>query len=81
MEWIILDIEVVIFSKNKSQVDFIVKNDSGIIFNKTYNMDKGLNFINNNLYDKDNKKYIGKGEYIIQVKNNISSNENKLIIN
>ena len=33
------------------------------------------------LYDKDNKKYIEKGEYIIQVKNNISSNENKLIIN
>ena len=75
------DIEVIVFSKNKSQVDFLIKNDSGIIFNKTYNLDKGLNFINNNLYDKDNKKYIEKGEYIIQVKNNISSNENKLIIN
>ena len=75
------DIEVIIFSKNKSQVDFLVKNDFGIIFNKTYNLDKGLNFIKNNLYDKDNKKYIEKGEYIIQVKNNISSNENKLIIN
>jgi len=44
-------------------------------------LDKGLNFIKNNLYDKDNKKYIEKGEYIIQVKNNTSSNENKLIIN
>ena len=75
------DIEVIVFSKNKSQVDFLVKNDFGIIFNKTYNLDKGLNFIKNNLYDKDNKKYIEKGEYIIQVKNNISSNENKLIIN
>ncbi len=75
------DIEVIIFSKNKSQVDFLVKNDSRIIFNKTYNLDKGLNFIKNNLYDKNNKKYIEKGEYIIQVKNNTSSNENKLIIN
>ena len=75
------DIEVIVFSKNKSQVDFLVKNDSGIIFNKTYNLDKGFNFIKNNLYDKDNKKYIEKGKYIIQVKNNISSNENKLIIN
>jgi hypothetical protein len=44
-------------------------------------LDKGFNFIKNNLYDKDNKKYIEKGKYIIQVKNNISSNENKLIIN
>ena len=75
------DIEVIIFSKNKSQVDFLIKNDFGIIFNKTYTLDKGLNFIKNNLYDKDNKKYIEKGEYIIQVKNNTSSNENKLIIN
>ena len=75
------DIEVIVFSKNKSQVDFLVKNDSRIIFNKTYNLDKGFNFIKNNLYDKDNKKYIEKGKYIIQVKNNISSNENKLIIN
>ena len=35
------DIEVIVFSKNKSQVDFLIKNDSRIIFNKTYNLGSG----------------------------------------
>ena len=75
------DIEFVIFSNNNSEILLSVSDDQGEQFiSEKLNIDAGLNFIKHNLFSETKDKYLSKGEYAIMIKNEISSEEIKLII-
>ena len=58
-----------------------VSDDQGEqVISEKLNIDAGLNFIKHNLFSKTKDKYLSKGEYAIMIKNEISSEEIKLII-
>ena len=62
-------IQFVIYSDSDQEIDLTITNNEKAIYNEKRKLDYGLNFIENNLYDENNEKYLSKGKYELQVTN------------
>jgi len=56
-------------ANSDQEIDLTITNNEKAIYNEKRKLDYGLNFIENNLYDENNEKYLSKGKYELQVTN------------
>ena len=62
-------IQFVIYSDSDQEIDLAITSNDEVIFNEKLKLDCGLNFIENNLYNENEEKYLSKGKYKIKVTN------------
>ena len=64
-------IQFVIYSDSDQEIDLAITSNDEVIFNEKLKLDCGLNFIENNLYNENEEKYLSKGKYKIKVTSKI----------
>jgi len=62
-------IQFVIYSDSDQEIDLAITSNDEVIFNEKRKLDYGLNFIENNLYNENEEKYLSKGKYKLKVTN------------
>ena len=62
-------IQFVIYSDSVQEINLVITSNDEVVYNEKRKLDYGLNFIENNLYDENNEKYLSKGKYELQVTN------------
>ena len=62
-------IQFVIYSDSDQEIDLTITSNDKAIYNEKRKLDYGLNFIENNLYNEDEEKYLSKGKYKLKVTN------------
>ncbi|MEC7858534.1 MAG: glycosyl hydrolase [Bacteroidota bacterium] len=61
--------QFVIYSDSNQEIDLTITSNDEVIFNEKRKLDYGLNFIENNLYNENEEKYLSKGKYKLKVTN------------
>lgn len=62
-------IQFVIYSDSVQEINLVITSNDEVVYNEKRKLDYGLNFIENNLYDENDEKYLSKGKYKLQVTN------------
>ncbi len=62
-------IQFVIYSDSDQEIDLAIFSNDEVIFNEKHKLDFGLNFIENNLFNLNEEKYLSKGKYKLKVTN------------
>ena len=62
-------IQFVIYSDSNQEIDLAITSNEEVIYIEKRKLDYGLNFIENNLYDENDEKYLSKGKYKLKVSN------------
>ena len=62
-------IQFVIYSDSVQEINLVITSNDEVVYNEKLKLDYGLNFIENNLYDENDEKYLSKGKYELQVTN------------
>ena len=62
-------IQFVVYSDSVQEINLVITSNDELVYNEKLKLDYGLNFIENNLYDENDEKYLSKGKYELQVTN------------
>ena len=62
-------IQFVVYSDSVQEINLVITSNDEVVYNEKLKLDYGLNFIENNLYDENDEKYLSKGKYELQVTN------------